>query len=267
MVGARDKLNMLRTPLTAALAGAALLSFLSIASPAARGATVTYNIDSFDLNSSLGFTSGNFSGSNATQQNGSVSPIAISGTIVADRVGNTIQFLPGGGGVAIVANQSGNFSPGPGGFPLTTGPANFGLQGGGIGVAIRDLRFHPVSPAGPHTINASNQFAASATDIAFDDGAIDYLINLSQFGSHDIASIIGSVGNGAPGNASVTQSGGVETLLLPVRITLPFSLNTTGDSTVTFNGVIRATAVPEPTTAALLLAPLAASTLGRRRRV
>jgi hypothetical protein len=39
-----------------------------------------------------------------------------------------------------------------------------------------------------------------------------------------------------------------------------------GDSTVTFNGILRATAdVPEPATSAILLAPLAVMTLRRRK--
>jgi hypothetical protein len=254
---------MLRKPLYA-LAGAALI-VLSAAAPASRAATVTYEIDSFDLNSALGFANGTINGGSASQQAGSVSPIAVSGTIVADRVGNTIQFLSGG--VAIVANQNGNFAPGFEGDALETDPANFGLQGGGALVAVRDLRFHPLS-SGPITINGSNQFAGSAYDIVFDDGGIDYAVGLTPiFGRHDLTSFqFGSVPNGSPGNASVAQGANGETITLPVRITIPFSVSQGGDSTITLNGTLIATAVPEPATAALLLAPLAGLTLRRRRR-
>ena len=65
---------MHRTPFPA-LAGAVLLVLSVIAAAPARAATVTYTIDPADLNSSLGFLSGNFAGGAASQQPGSVSPI------------------------------------------------------------------------------------------------------------------------------------------------------------------------------------------------
>lgn len=255
---------MRRTPLSA-LAGAVL--FLSITAPLARAATVAYTIDPVDLNSSLGFTSGNFAGSAASIQPNSVNTVSVSGTIVAERVGNTIEFLPNGSDVAIVATQSGNFPPGTDGFPLDTAPANLALRatGNGTNLAVRDLRFFPVSPSGPHTINASNNFSGSAYEIGFDDGSIDYAVgNSAVFGSHSLRVEVGNLPNGSPGNASVTKNGSTETLVLPVRITIPFSVLNNGDSTLTLNGILRATAeVPEPAGIAVgLLAPLA---LLRRR--
>lgn len=258
---------MLRTPLYA-LTGAVLL-VLSIAAAPVRAATVTYTIDPVDLNSSLGFLSGNFAGGAASLQPNSVNTVSVSGTIVAERVGNTIEFLPDSGGVAIVAFQSGKFPPGTDGTPIDTAAANFALRStsNSTNVAVRDFRFFPVSSSGPSTINGAGNFSGSAYDINFDDGTIDYAVGLSAAnGSHNLRVEIG-VPNASSGNASVTQGGGKENLLLPIRITIPFFVLNDGDSTVTFNGILRASAdVPEPASATLLLAPLAILTLRRRKQ-
>jgi hypothetical protein len=231
--------------------------------PRAGAVPVEYIIDSSPGMSGLGVT-GNLAGSTIVQRSGTVGFIPLSGTLEADRTGNTITFT---GGQATAANQSGNYPPGVEGDPFSTAKANFAFFTAAVDAAVRELALHPVS-LNPTTIGAQGKLPTDSFEIAIDGGGVDYLRNDFQGGRADITTLNpnqfrSNLSNLQP---TVTQTGNTEYVVLPFKFSVFFSVFTTNDSELTFTGEIDASReiVPEP--AGLVLVPLLVTGLGRRRR-
>lgn len=236
------------------------LSVLCAALPASAVA-VEYTIDAGE--SGLGVT-GNLAGELITYRS-PINFLSLSGALQADRTGNTVTFT---GGSAIAALQSGNWTPGIDGDFMSTAKANFAISTSAVEAAIRDLRIFPSSPSAA-TIAGNNKLPLDAFEIAIEDGGVDYLRNDFQGARANLATTNPNQFrvNLSTQQATITQSGGVETLVLPFKFDVLFSVYTSGDSQLTFTGELTATtaATPEPGTL-LAAAPLALATLARRRR-
>jgi MYXO-CTERM domain-containing protein len=245
------------------IAASLTLSGLSVlAALPASAVAVEYTIDSAE--SGLGVT-GNLAGELITYRS-PVNFLSLSGTLQADRTGNTVTFS---GGSAIAALQSGNYTPGiDGDFMAPAAKANFAIAAGAVEAAVRDLYIYPFSPSAA-TIAGNGKLALDAFEIAIEQGGVDFLRPDFQGARADLATT--NPGqfrvNLSTQQASITQAGGIETLVLPFKFDVFFSVYTTGDSQLTFTGELTATTAetPEPGTL-LAFAPLAVAGLARRRR-
>jgi hypothetical protein len=222
--------------------------------PVAQGQLVTYTIN--PAQSSLG-AGGDLAGSNTSPQTAGSNSTSFFGTILAERIGNTIRFLDGSDIRA--NNQATNQQPASGGTPGSA-PANYGLQSttqfGTARAAVRDLRLDLSSNAiNIVGINFPNDFTTH-----IDDGVIDFNTGL-QFGDADLFGRFS--GNSAVTQSTATLDGVNETLRLQFNIDFPYSALTTNDSNLNLVGTIIATGViPEP--AALSLVGVSLLMLRRR---
>jgi len=254
----------------AVLTSAAFVTVGLAASEFAAAAQVSYTID--PLQSTLTLL-GNLSNSTAQQQGAGSLSTSFSGSVVADRTGNTILF-PANGGSAINALNSGSWRPDDNGFD-DTDLANYGRQAPweispnitvfeairGLVIDLWDDNFGV-----PATIAANGTFNSNSFFLHLDDGASDLLIgNSPGIVSHVNKETSNSNNNGL---SSVTLDGTTEKLTLKFSTGgIGYSISTPGDSSFSFTGTIVATrtVIPEPG-AGGLLAIGGAALLGRRRR-
>src|SRR5688572_19099206 len=209
-----------------------------VASPAAA-VIVDYTITQASSSLTAG---GSLAGSTASAQSTGSNVTSYTGTIRAERIGNTIQFLDGS---SINADNKGNFQPASGGTPGSAA-AKYGLQSstqfGTARAAVRDLRFDLASS--PLTIGAGNVIPNNWTTNV-DDGVIDFNTGL-QFGDVDLFGRSSSNTSGNPSSV-VAGAGGQETLRLQFNIDFPYSALTSNDSNLNLVGTIIAVGVvPEP---------------------
>jgi hypothetical protein len=246
--------------LIARAAGAAALVLSSAA--AVQAAPVTYTIDA---NNSLVGLTGSVDGEFFS---GQISGVAVSNQFKADRAGNAFQFVDGAAG--IVANR-GRVLPGPDGDPFNSAQGNFAFTSpdGGVQGAVRDLRFHFVSPSA--TTISGGSVPADSFEIAVDSGTLDFIYG-TYMASVDLSRTTPAqyLFNAATKAVTVSQAGDQETVTVPFKFTIPTSTTPFGDTNtfLTFNGEAVGTgtvaAVPEP--AGLFVLAGAGVLLGRRRR-
>ena len=234
---------------------AATLVAGSLLPSVASAETVTYTID--PLQSALTLL-GNLTGNSASQQGTGSLTTSFSGSIVADRTGNTIPF-PSAGGSSINAANSGNWQPDDDGFSGTD-PANYGRTAPGpfsttAFEAIRGLVIDVMDDTSGvgSIISGSNTFPSTSFFIHLDDGESDTIFGLG--GSPDLSLANKQAGNSnGNGASSVSTTGGIETLTLKFSTgPIGYNVSSPGDSTLVFVGTIVGTrVVPEPATVALL---------------
>lgn len=250
----------------AGVVSVALLAGFGVGVEPAHAAVVTYTIDP---NQSSLFVSGQLTGNMAgAQTTGSLST-SYSGTIVADVGGGMIKF-PGGSHIN-AANQPDDQQPDSSDLQGSSAPANYGrIADGPFGTttfeAIRDLSFEmsdDTSGAGI-TLNGTN----------FDSGSLVLLVNSGT--SDAVYATIGvptdlsgkGTSNGTAGGFStLVQNGTTETLTLKIDSgAIGYSIEQTGDSSMSFTGTIVATRTVVPEPASLALCGLTGIGLLRRRR-
>lgn len=185
-----------------------------------------------------------------------------SGTINATVAANSITF----NSAAAMAAINGNWQPAPGMGAGTTAPADYGIaftnsaEFSAYG-AVRGLTLDLTSGAIPLTAGA---FDASNIFISASSGTTDYTSILGN-GSVDLTTLSAKQNTATAG--TLTMSGNVETLTIPINITETLSIASTNDTTVTFTGDLVATeTIPEPSTGALLLVACAAAAVCVSRR-
>jgi hypothetical protein len=276
---------------TAFLLGCTALAAAIFAGSGASAATVNYTIN--PAQSSLTVTGTMKLGSPAAEPisaydsgSGPMNITSYTGTIKADRVGSTIQFLSGSSidanlapttvfpninGQATDFDADGDYSV-KAKMPDQTNPIHVADTTTGY-LSFFNLIFGATSSA--LTI-AANTFPANSMSFQHSTGSLAYVRfgdvfeNVYLFGTQ---SLIGTPTTNLPaGSASIVEAAGIETITIPVNLsysfTFPGNPNMPGDFFLnyTLSGTLVASApVPEPASAATLLALL--STTLRRRRV
>lgn len=208
-----------------------------------------------------------------------------SGLLVADINPGTIQLLSPS---RIVAGNSGNWLPGTdyssyqadpnnaAPYLLSAEPANYGivtdltaLGSQVIGVqgqsptAIRDLKIRLSDLAPKPLIGGIFDEATTVTDI-YSGTAYYSSGSPTPSPTTDLSDLLPTITEVTAGSASLTSPGGVPTLTIPVSFTVSYPLAVL-ILTTQYTGTIVATAVPEPSTLALL-GSLGATLLLKRRR-
>ena len=219
---------------------------------------------------------GELTGNTASQQGSGSLTTSYSGTIVADRTGNTILF-PSNGGSAINANNSGNWTPDDDGSNATD-PANYGRTAPwepsptvttfeairGLQIDLWDDNFGV-----PSTISPTGTFNSTSFFLHLDGGESDNLIG-SSGGSADLSLVNKETGNSnSNGLSSVSTNGTTETLTLKFSTGgIGYTVSTPGDSSMFLTGTIVATRtiIPEPGTLGMVAFGGAALLARRRRR-
>jgi hypothetical protein len=210
----------------------------------AGAAVVTFNLN--PAASSLTLT-GDFMDQALQPQTAGSTTTSYGGTIMADLVGNTIQFVNGSN---IDANlQPTNQSPRANG-DIGTAAADYGFTASipVIGTAQGALRnFVLGANSSPLTVTA-NTFTPNINFID-SSGDLDFRSPVT-FGRSGLSS---SSGNGAITGGMLQTVGSTQTLTIPVDVTFTSSTATTNDTSLHFLGTLVATRlVPEPAAASLL---------------
>ncbi len=231
--------------------------FAAVCAGTARADIFTIN----PLQSILTIASANLAGSPATAQPPSGFTTSYTGTIDATVTPLSIQFNSANADAMV----SGTYSPAVGGG-AGTAPGDYGGQFtvGGIfpgTFAIRGLVASLSSPAltltGPNFDAMQLLFTAVA-------GAGDYRVAaLAQMGS---IALTGTTMNAAAMAGTLTTTGGMQVLTIPIDVTLIFTALNPNDSMIRFTGSIMAAApIPEPATYLLLGLGLLACAIRFRR--
>lgn len=202
-----------------------------------------------------------------------------SGSIIANVTPTSIQFLPT---TNLVAGNSGNWRPGtdysnypgdsgdPNGYINTAEPANYGVitDLSSIGLssesptATRDFVVSLADPAPKLLVTGAFDEAGSLTEIV--DGTVYY----SAGGGEPITDLTLPVIVHTPtavtvDSGTLAKSGPVRTLTVPVSFTVSYWVNLLFLSTE-YSGTIVATAVPEPSSAVLIVGSAALLVLRRQ---
>ena len=191
--------------------------------------------------------SGSVAGNPASQQPPAGFSTSYSGTIDATLSGMSIQF----NSASAVAAISGNYSPLVGGG-AGTAPGDYGGMFTVSGIfpgtfAIRGLEASLSS--GPLSLTGG-AFDASQLLFLATTGSVDYRVAaLAMMGTLSVA---GNSAMNGPGMGSIAIVGGVNTLTIPIDVTILFTVVTTNDTMFRLRGNLVATAVPEPATWMLL---------------
>jgi len=223
---------------------------------------VTYTIDQAQSSLSIG---GLLTNNAASPQATGSTTTSYTGTIKANRVGNTIEFINGS---VIDALVKGNYQPRADATPGSQA-ADYGRQAPNQFFtttleSFRDL-FLDLSSDAPITIT-SGSFPSGDFAITMDSGESDFSYG-TGFGEVDLSGKGTANGAATPSTLEVVDQ--TEKITLHIA-TGPISYNviTSFDSTLTFSGTLVATRdltpIPEPCSAALAL--LAIAPLTRRRR-
>jgi hypothetical protein len=200
------------------------------------------NADDFSIDPgrSTLVVSGSLSGQPITAQGTGALSTTYSGMLNVAFAPGTLEFT----GAVATAGISGNWQPAIGG---TTGsaPANYGPKVElGIATAVGAIRnLVLVLLSDPISLSGTS-FDASEVSLSTTSGAFDY--NAGFFGSGS-ESLAGASAFNQMTNGSLTLSGNLQTLTIPVQYTSQFTLFTPNDAVLTLSGSIVATrAVPEP---------------------
>ncbi|HMJ06125.1 MAG TPA: PEP-CTERM sorting domain-containing protein [Chthoniobacterales bacterium] len=210
---------------------------------AARADVFTIN----PLQSILTINSVNVAGNVGTAQPPSGFMTGYTGTIDATVTGMSIQF----NSASADALVSGLYQPAPGGG-AGMAPGDYGGQFTVAGIfpgffALRDIL--ATLSSGPITLAGPN-FDASQLLFTALGGSGDYQVAaLGLMGTTSLANSSAQNG-GNPGSISMVS--GVQTLNIPIDVTLTFTGIAPGDSMVRLTGNLVATAIPEPATYMLL---------------
>jgi SdrD B-like domain len=199
----------------------------------------------FTLNPTLSTltNSGSALGYSLTAQAAGSLTTSFSGTIGANVSTGSIQFT-GNSTITAALNADKTLLPG-------SSPADFGGAAstpfGTADVAIRNAVANLTSAA--ITVAANGSFPSTGETIAMSKGEVDYLAPFVGTGSKTLVGL-SSKNTGAA--STLITSAGVETLTIPVKIVLTYTLLSTNDSTLTLSGKLVATAKvappPPPTT-------------------
>ncbi len=187
--------------------------------------------------------SGVLAGSTATPQPPSGFLTSYSGTIDATVLANSVQF----NGAQAVAANSGNYSPMAGGG-AGTAPGNYGgmFTAGGFFPGTFALRGLMASLSSGAISLTGGSFDASQLMFSVLAGSADYRVAaLAMMGT---ASLVGDTGQNGMGNGTISIVNGVQTLTIPIDVTIIFTAVNANDSMFRLQGLIVATAVPEPAT-------------------
>ena len=234
------------------------LGFWLALSGVARADIFTIN----PLQSVLTISAASFQGTAGTPQPPSGFTTSYSGTINATVTGMSIQF----NSAAADANVSGNYQPAAGGA-AGMAPGDYGGQFLIAGIfpgffAVRDLVASLSSGSLPLTGGTYDASQLLFTGIG---GSADYNVAvLGLMGSIPLAG--NSAMNAAVTPGSIAIVGGVQTLTIPIDVTLLFTAVNPNDSMIRLTGNIVATAVPEPATYMLFGIGLLACAQRFRRR-
>lgn len=248
-----------------ALAGLAIAAALLPAT--AFAAVADPNTFFLDPSESYLFVGGTVGGVQTTAQVPGSNRVTLEGDLVAEVLGNTLNFTAGSfDGVAFGTP----LSPGLGGV-TGSAEADFGLTGtlgiGPVTLGGADLagRHFIINVLGSAPLNGET-VDGSSLSVQVLSGVVDYaggIIGSNPFfGSESLAgqSVLNNGSNG-----SITVNGDVQALYLPVQATYTFSRDGI-DGQVLLQGQIYATRlIPEPAAATTLLS-VAGLLLGRRRR-
>jgi PEP-CTERM motif len=204
--------------------------------------------DTFTINplQSILTIAATFQGAAATPQPPAGFTASYTGTIDATPGPMSIQF----NSAAAAASSAGTYSPAVGGG-AGTALGNYGgnFTVGGIfpgSFAVRGLTASLTSSSISLT---GGSFDASQLMFVITGGSVDYRVAaLSLMGN---IALSGSSANGA-GTGTLSSIGGVQTLTIPIDVTLTFTVVNPNDATFHLTGNIVATAIPEPATYMLM---------------
>jgi PEP-CTERM motif-containing protein len=233
-----------------------LLAGLASFSTAARADTFV-----IDPAQSILTLSATFQGVAATQQPPAGFTTSYTGFVDATIGANTIQF----NSASADANVSGIYQPAVGGG-AGLAPGDYGGQFT-IAVfqgvfSIRDL---VASLASNSTSLTGGTFDAGALMFSILSGSTDY--NVSALGLMGSVSMIGETAQNGSGVGSIAIVNGVETMTVPIDVTITLSAVNTDDTVIHLSGnIVAISAVPEPSTWALLICGGGVAWFALRRR-
>ncbi len=212
-----------------------LVSACSLAAASVSGAPATFNIDPAQ---SIITASGNAAGFTFQEQGPGSLTTSIMGTIQADVTSSTIQFT---GGSSLDAVTNGVWEPGTNGDPGMA-LADFGGHAGNflasVDGAFRDIVLDVTSPL---LVVTNNQFDSMALVFSFPSNSIGHFdYNAGSFGSGS-SMFSGAATNDVLSGASLTTTGGVQTLTIQVDASFVFGALVEDDSILTFTGQLVAT--------------------------
>ena len=208
-------------------------------SAAARAAIFTIN----PLQSSLTIISANVAGNIATQQPPSGFTTSYTGTIDATVTALSIQF----NSASADGMVSGSYQPLVGGG-AGSAPGDYGgmFTVGGLFPGFFSVRDLVASLTSSSLSLSGGNFDATQLLFTALSGSGDYRVAaLALVGT---TSLVGSSAPNAAPLGSISMMGGVQTLTIPVDVTLVFTAVNPNDSMIRFTGNIVATAIPEPAT-------------------
>ncbi|MGI8603305.1 MAG: hypothetical protein ACR2OZ_09935 [Verrucomicrobiales bacterium] len=226
-----------------------------LATAPASATVVTYTIQSSQ--SALNI-SGTFSGFNFSPQSAGSMTDTFSGSITGDLIGSTLTF-GGGSNMNADANPSAPFLPA---VPDSGDPENYGVAiPAPVNATGAYRRFTLDLPSGAVIHGAP---PAGGSTFSITEGFLDYNAPPANPPSGTV-NFAGRIGvNVSNSNVSITQSGGIETLTLPVSFTFTDSGDTVSQ---TLDGTLVATRIiPEPSLPLLSVLATAALSFRRLRR-
>ncbi len=241
------------------------ITLIAAAAFGSASAVVSADVVDFTIDSSLSSitVTGLFAGDTGMAQFPGSDSTALSGTLVADVDASSISF-PGGSSIDALP-QTSPVAPGPTALPLTTGLGDFGLDFnvfllGIVPVAGYDFEFD--LNAASQALDGSGNFDSSGSTVSVLGGELAYDAGLAS----GVESLVGESALNLASAGMLTTVGNVQTLTIPVDLSLLFTGLLPDDSQVDVTGQIVATrVVPEPATATVL-AMTGGLLLGRRRR-
>jgi hypothetical protein len=209
----------------------------------------TFTID--PLQSSLTF-SGNYSGNTFSPQSPNSFTTTYSGTIDATIGSSSIKF----NSAAAAAADSGIYQPAAGGS-AGSAPGDYGgmFNLAGNTTVVFSIRNYVFSLSSATLALIGGNFDASGLAFTVTSGNSDF--NVSSGGSGS-TSFNGQTATNGSGTGTFSNVGGVETLTIPIDVTITYTTLASNDTTYTLMGSIVATAaaIPEPSTWALLIGGL-----------
>lgn len=207
-----------------------LLSGLGLFMDRAGAAPVQFTIDPAQTQITL---SGSVAGSTLKEQGPGSLTTTISGTMLADVTGTSIQFT---GGSSLIAKTNGVWQPGPGGASGSA-PADYGAQAstflGTIKGALRDLVLDMTSGSLP--IN-NGQFDASGLIFGFKTNGTAAFDYDAGFLGRDSIELSGLSTNKIVNGATLSGASGSQKLVIQVDTEFKFSAISDNDSAVHLTG-------------------------------